>query len=569
MDLAVSETVLGEHRIFTGIVRDITARRDVERELAKVRGAAEDANRSKSEFLANMSHEIRTPMAAILGYADLMLDPTRGYAARQNDIQSIRRNGQHLLLVINDVLDLSKIEAGGMTVERISADVTRLAAEAVSMMRPTAIEHGLKLSLRFATPVPRAALTDPLRLRQMLVNLIGNAIKFTPAGSVTLTVSCDGPSATDAVVRFEVADTGVGMTEAEQARLFRPFVQADASTTRRFGGTGLGLTISRQFARMLGGDITVVSETGAGSTFTAVVRVGSVRADDMVDGVTEAARGEPVSPVVAVADLTGVRVLLAEDGEDNREILTAYLLGAGATVETADDGQCAVTAILAAHLSGDPFAVVLMDMQMPVLDGYGAASELRRAGYARPIIALTAHAMAEDRAKCVTAGCDDYLTKPIDRHTLVAAVARHVAPDVHQHLDRFAEAPAADADPAAVAAVGGPIRSALAGEPKLAAVVAGFVARLPAVAAELRELADAGVSADLARAAHKLRGAGGSYGFAVLSEAAARVEDRLVAGDPVMAVAGDVAELIATVRRVEGYDADAERPATARLTPAA
>ena len=570
MELAVGQTRVGEHRIFTGIVRDVTARREVEREFAKVKAAAEAANAAKSEFLANMSHEIRTPMAAILGYADLLLDPTRGKGAARNDLQSIRRNGQHLLQVINDVLDLSKIEAGGMSVERIPTGLARLAAEAVSMTRPSAIEKGLSLSLVFATPMPRACLTDPLRLRQVLINLIGNAVKFTPAGTVTLRVTCDGPSTTEASVRFEVADTGVGMTDAEQAKLFQPFVQADVSTTRRFGGTGLGLTISRQFARLLGGDITVRSRPGGGSTFAAVVRVGPVLARDLVDGLTEAGVPNPTPNAAdgAGEDLAGARVLLAEDGLDNREILTAYLRAAGATVEWAEDGRSAVAAALAAPDAGRPFTAVLMDMQMPVLDGYGATSELRRSGYTGPIIALTAHAMASDRAKCLAAGCDDYLTKPVDRQTLTCAVARHMAPGAGAVVGVAATAspapptgqrptdsmmpdgpppPAAGSDPRPV------IRSTLAGLPALASVIAGFVGRLADAAEELRALADAGDAALLARAAHKLRGAGGSYGFAQLSVAAAALEDLLKAGDAVAAVAEEVADLIAIIRRTEGF----------------
>ncbi len=517
--------------------------------------AAEQAAVAKGNFLANMSHEIRTPMAAILGYADLMLDPTRASGAWRTDLQCIRRNGRHLLEVINDVLDFSKIEAGGMAVERIDTDLARLAADAVSMTRPRAIEHGLSLTLAFDTPVPRAGVTDPLRLRQILINLIANAVKFTPHGAITLRVSCDGASDTDAVVRFEVHDTGVGMTPAAQAKLFQPFVQADVSTTRRFGGTGLGLTISRQFARMLGGDITVQSAPGQGSTFAVSVPVGPVDAADLVAGLTEAAAPAEVAAGDADDCLAGVRVLLAEDGLDNREILSAYVRGAGAAVETQEDGQCAVTAALAAGTAGRPFSVILMDMQMPELDGYGATSELRRQGYAGPIVALTAHAMADDRAKCLAAGCDDYLTKPVDRRQLVATIARHAA--------RGPAAEAVPEAPAPPAAAGGTIRSPLAADRRLAPVLAAFVGRLPAAAAELERLHFTGDGPELARAVHKLRGAGGSYGFTELSEAAARVEDRLRGGEPVEAVSDDVATLVATLRRVEGYDAAAEVPARA------
>jgi PAS domain S-box-containing protein len=525
--------------------------------------AAEQASVAKSNFLANMSHEIRTPMAAILGYADLMLDPNRPPGAWRNDLQSIRRNGQHLLQVINDVLDLSKIEAGGMSVERIPADLTCLAADAVSMTRPNAIEHGLGLSLGFATAVPRTGLCDPLRLRQILINLIGNAIKFTPSGSITLRMSCDDPAADDVFVRFEVQDTGVGMTEAEMAKLFQPFVQADVSTTRRFGGTGLGLTISRQFARMLGGDITVRSTPDVGSTFTLTIPVGPVDRRSLVQGLSEAGRCHPTHETDADdADvLSGVSVLLAEDGLDNREILTAYVRGAGASVESQVDGACAVTAALAAVQAGRPFDVILMDMQMPELDGYGATSELRRQGYQGPIIALTAHAMADDRAKCLAAGCDDYLTKPVDRRALVAAVARHAgrtagaqaAPiDNHEPMS----IPAAPKDEV--------IRSPLSSNAKFAPVLAAFVGRLPAAVEEIARLVDAGDAPELTRAVHKLRGAGGSYGFTPVSDAAAQLEDRLKSGEPVSAVADDVGTLLSILRRVDGFAASTEQLAEQR-----
>ena len=528
--------------------------------------AAEQANVAKSNFLANMSHEIRSPMAAILGYADLMLDPTRPHGAWRSDLQAIRRNGQHLLQVINDVLDLSKIEAGGMVVERIPCDLVRLAADAVSMTRPSAIEHGLVLRLDFATAVPRTGMTDPLRLRQILINLIANAVKFTPHGAITVRMACDDPTAAEAVVRFDVEDTGVGMTDAQRAKLFQPFVQADVSTTRRFGGTGLGLTISRQFARMLGGDITVWSVPDEGSVFTVTVPVGPIEAGNLVDDLTEAGTSTPVAEADATPgeSLKGVRVLLAEDGLDNREILSAYIRGAGAQLETMEDGQCAVTAALAAVTARRPFAVILMDMQMPELDGYGATSELRRQGYAGPIVALTAHAMADDRAKCLAAGCDDYLSKPVDRRQLIATLSHHAGRDAPDAEAAVAARPSGRATGAVVTAeVTDVLRSPLAADPRLGPVVAAFVGRLPAATAEIDQLARAGVAADLARAVHKIRGAGGSYGFTEVSTAAARVEDRLLGGETAAAVGGDVALLLATVRRIEGYDAAAAATAGA------
>jgi len=544
---------------FSKITRDRTERRLADAELTAAREAADAANQAKSDFLANMSHEIRTPMAAILGYADLMLDPIQSQSWHQNGLLAIRRNGQHLLEVINDVLDLSKIEAGGATVERVSCELPPVAAEAISITEPKAIEKGLTLSLEFSTPVPRTGLTDPLRLRQTLVNLIGNAIKFTEKGGVVVRVSCDGPSATNARMKFEVIDTGVGMTEQELPRLFKVFSQADASTTRRFGGTGLGLAISRRFARLLGGDITVSSQAGNGSAFTLDVRVGPVAAGDLVNGIIERrkAKRSTEESIISSESLRGIEILLAEDGLDNRIILSAYLRSAGATVEMVEDGGAAVDAVTRSLNEAHPYSIVLMDMQMPVLDGYRASSELRRKGYNGPIIALTAHAMLEDRVKCIKSGCSDYMSKPVDRVALLWIVARQT----NRRLNEAAPAlPPAVTAPIVVSTDAGPllprrsIRSQLADDPQFAEILAGFVSRLPGRTVELCRLKQARDSKDLAQAAHKLRGAAGTYGLAAISTAAALVEDQLLAGDAVADVVAGVESLIAMIRDVEGYD---------------
>ena len=389
---------------------------------------AEEANRTKSAFLANMSHEIRTPMTAILGYAELMLAPDQPLAERMDCIHTIRRNGEHLLEIINDILDLSKIEAGKMTMEQIPCAPWELLADVEALMRIRTQRKGLTLEVMSAGPLPAQIVTDPTRLRQILINLLGNSIKFTDRGGIQLIARVLGAESNHPKLEFAVRDTGIGMTPEQAARLFRPFTQADSSTTRKFGGTGLGLTISQRFAQMLGGEICVESSWGEGSTFRVTVATGSLANVPFVDRNShDAAEVESAAPAANARQARiEARILLAEDGPDNQRLISHVLRKVGAQVEVADNGRSAVQLALEAARVGQPFDLVLMDIQMPILDGYGATRELREAGYTGSIVALTAHAMNGDREKCLEVGCNDYATKPIDRARLLATVAEQV-----------------------------------------------------------------------------------------------------------------------------------------------
>jgi len=393
-------------------------------EMYRARQAAESARReaqaaahAKSDFLATMSHEIRTPMTAILGFADeLLLDLESGKTERPAEpaLRTIQRNGQHLLHVLDDVLDAAKIEAGKLQLELVACSPVELADEVAELLRQRAQAKGLRLVVEPLPTAPAAIWTDTTRARQILVNLVGNALKFTEEGEVRVRVGADGERAA-----FEVIDTGIGIPLEQQARLFEPFIQAEGKGAKRQGGTGLGLSISRRLARLLGGNVSVESEPGKGSRFRATL--GST-----AKGTGPTARA-PAPPPPA-NPLRG-RVLLAEDGADNRALLERVLKRAGLEVELANDGREAHAKAMSATLSGTPFDVVLLDVEMPEMSGNEAASALRADGYDGAIVALTAHGRVEDREACLSAGCDEFATKPIDRAALLALLGRFLQED--------------------------------------------------------------------------------------------------------------------------------------------
>ncbi len=481
--------------------------------------ATEAANNAKSQFLANMSHEIRTPLNAILGFTELLRKGADENPAERKDfLDSIYDSGKHLLELINDVLDLSKIEAGRMQIEKISCSPHEIAASVLSLLRVRASEKGLWLKCEWPVGVPASITTDSLRLKQLLMNLVGNAIKFTQRGGVRIVCwfSLEGGSSR---MTFDVIDTGVGIPPQSLESIFDAFVQADSSVTRNFGGTGLGLAISRKIARALGGDIAVKSEVGRGSVFTASIDSGPLKGVDILPEPTADAMrsGRPREKQNDIS-LIGSKVLLVEDGLTNQKLISLVLRKVGAEVEIAENGR--IGADLAMQKS---FDVILMDMQMPILDGYAAAAELRSNGVHTPIIALTAHAMAGDERKCLRAGCNAYLVKPVDADRLISAVAEAQlsmkAPFIDGAIFNGEDS----------ASVGSSTRQKLystlpVDDPDFREIVEEFVEFLKEYVSEMRKAYDGGDYQALAVLAHTLKGTAGTAGYRAFNEPTKRLE---------------------------------------------
>jgi signal transduction histidine kinase/CheY-like chemotaxis protein len=366
----------------------------------------------KSRFLANMSHEIRTPLTAILGFTEMLDDRSLSAERRTRAVDTVRRNGRHLLLIVNDVLDLSKIQAGRMTVERIPVALRDTLQDIEEVFAPRAASKKLAFDVTVDDSVPKLVESDPTRLRQILANLVGNALKFTAEGEVMIHVSAEVDAETnEALVEFRIRDTGVGLTDDAKRKIFEPFVQADASVTRRYGGTGLGLAISRQLADLLGGELNCSSRVGEGSEFVLTIR------GEVCQSSSQVLAGQPFRESSEV-DPESQRVLVVEDSRDNQILIELLLKKYGVQVSVADNGAHGLEVIAEAVERKRPFHLVLMDMQMPVMDGYEATKRVRKDFPDLPVVALTAHALAGDRERCLDVGCSDFISKPINRDAL-------------------------------------------------------------------------------------------------------------------------------------------------------
>jgi PAS domain S-box-containing protein len=478
--------------------RDVTERKRVEVELQLAKAAAESASRTKSDFLASMSHEIRTPMNAIMGIADL-LAKTALTPEQDKFVQIFRRSGDNLLNLINDILDLSKVEASQLDLERTGFSLSDHLEKVMEMVAPRAQEKRLTLMCEIAPDVSNDLVGDPTRLRQVLLNLLGNAIKFTEAGSVSLRVESDTDSTVPTALRFTVTDTGIGIAEDKLGRVFERFTQADSSTTRRFGGSGLGLTISRRLVELMGGRIWVESQVDHGSLFAFAVPF----------EVSTAAARAVAAPVGAGPDapLRPLRILMAEDSPDNCTIALAYLEDTPYVVDVAETGVLACKMFKAGR-----YDLVLMDRQMPAMDGLTATRTIRAWEKANdrpptPIIALTASALKGDRETCLAAGCTAYLTKPIKQDVLLQAIRDHSA--CKSPVLGAAQAPGAVVSRAAQ---------------RLAEQTPAYLENCRANVIAMLTALDLGDFQAVTILGHNLRGSGGSFGFQMITDIGAGLE---------------------------------------------
>jgi signal transduction histidine kinase/DNA-binding NarL/FixJ family response regulator len=520
--------VLGSGGKYAGVLisfNDITQLEEKEVELRKSKMEAEKANNAKSSFLANMSHEIRTPMNAILGFTEIL---KRGYVKNETEslkyLNTIHSSGKNLLELINDILDLSKVESGRLEIERSRVDPYGIIHEVLQMLTVKADEKGIVLDLRAEGKLPAEIETDPVRLRQIAFNLIGNSIKFTETGSVTVTCSYR-KAASGSWLIVDITDTGIGMSKDALKNIFDPFVQADNTVTRRFGGTGLGLAISLKFAQALGGGITVKSQIGKGSTFRVALATGNPAELDFLPP-------EAINDLQkAIADedhyrweLPPARVIIVDDGKENRDLVKLLLKEAGLFVDEAQNGQQGVEKIAAAE-----FDAVLMDVQMPVMDGFTAVKILRKQGLDMPVIALTANAMKGFEDQCLAAGFTGYLSKPLDIDRFMERMARILGgrkvdtgsdstpvSEISQPVQQT-ERPEADSSP---------IVSTLHGHnEKFNRKIVRFVQGLDKQLTAMQQAADGGNLTAVADLAHWLKGAGGTVGFDVFTEPAAQLEN--------------------------------------------
>ena len=511
--------------------------------LESARAKAEEASEAKSAFLANMSHEIRTPLAAIIGYADLLSRGTGTPADHSTWTRQLRHNSDHVLALVNDILDLAQIEAGRLAIHLDRHSIVDAIESVASLMRPRAVEKMLHLDIEFEGLLPETIETDAVRVRQILINLTSNAIKFTDVGSITIGArALRNADSGRTTLELTVRDTGIGIPENSLAEIFTAFSQVYRGPQYPTLGTGLGLAICAQMADLLGGGISAESTLGEGSTFTLHIDAGPTSELTFVEPRQNPAVLEPaVDESYRRAVIDGSRILVVEDGEDNQRIITFLLEEAGASVSIAGNGQLGVEQACRARDSNQPHDLILMDLQMPVMNGYQATQELRRLGFRIPIIALTAFATSRDQENCMRAGCDDFQSKPIQPERFLGTL--------EEHLNR-------DRDPAECSMEDSPrLVSTMAGNSRFAPLLAQYLARVPETIEQIEEACERGDSERLLRCVHQIKGAAGGYGFPQVTKLASDCQRLMLAGTSMQELAGPLKDLVGMMHRMQDGDA--------------
>jgi PAS domain S-box-containing protein len=564
--LANCAPVKGDKNAVGGVLlslADVTELQEKEIQLIESKAQADSANRAKSDFLANMSHEIRTPMNAVLGFTDLLRrgvykDPSQA----QHYLNTVHSSGKHLLGLINDILDLSKVEAGKLEVEKLSTPIHDIIAETIEVLQVRATEKGIKLSYQLDGPIPESINTDAGRIRQIMTNLTGNAIKFTEKGEVKVVHRW---IAKNNRMEIDVIDSGIGIPADKVEGIFQPFTQAETSTTRRFGGTGLGLSISQKFVQALGGDIIVTSQFGKGSCFKVVLD--AVQASDaLLHKLPARQTQQSIGSGQAAIRFARTPILVVDDSLENRELLKAVLIPAGLEVDEAENGAIAV-----AMASQKQYAVILMDMQMPVMDGFTATRTLRQSGHKEAIIAFTAHALKGFEQEITQAGCSGYLTKPIDIDQVMALLAKYIKVEgVQRRREQEFPTQATSNSPLLsprasmpdLTTESAPLVSRLASNINLRNVINIFVERMPKQLAAMQTAQQNSNWEELANLAHWLKGSAGSVGYDGYTEPSKFLEEAAKEGN-----AADVdkymKQVIALTQRLQPISGFVASPVTA------
>jgi len=456
---------------------------------------AANATHAKSKFLASMSHEIRTPLTSIIGFAETLGDINQDPDDLKHAAESIKRSGNHLYEIINDVLDISKIEAGQIELEMIETSPSAIVNEVTTIMEEKIKKKGLKFRVNYFFPLPKTIITDPTRLRQILLNLLGNAVKFTNEGIVCINTSYQPAERS---IKFEVSDTGIGMSKDVQDKVFEPFSQAEKSTTRKFGGTGLGLSISKQLAERMGGGIVCDSKLGYGSAFTATISIGEISDPELIyeSAEIDETRNETIASITRNKKYSG-RILIAEDTEENQKLLSLHLRKSGIDVEIVSDGRQALNAALQQQ-----FDLIFMDMQMPVMGGLDAIRMLRQRGYNKPIVALTANTSQSDKDACIEAGADGFISKPIDFEKFYGVIDFHLSKRQLKKINTDGQKP---------------LVSDFETQSEYQAILTSFLNNLPGMIDSINKSVRESNWEELLNTAHKVKGLGGSFGYSQLT----------------------------------------------------